>query len=311
MPAVLLGRPQQPMSPLERLEVIQHVEVLGPVVGLSSLRALFPEVPRSHLRDVQMQFRRQWRLDHDIPTEELIWTTPGTVWAGDFTDPLAPIDGSFRHILATRDLASYMHLLAHPTATESACVACDVIEPLFRSHGAPLVLKFDHGSAFISKDFRALLAQFGVVLLLSPARLPRYNGSAEAGNGSLKTRTHYQAVANGRGSNPTSDDVEAAQGQLNSTLRPWGPCRPTPLETWQSRKPITPDHRAQFRQCAADSEQIARRDLGLGNEPLEPKARAIVARAAIRRALETLGYLLVQRRRISPPLTSPLCDKIT
>lgn len=311
LPAGLLGRHQRPVSPLEHLEVVQHIEVLGPTAGLSSLRALFPKIARSHLRDVQMQFRRQWRLDHSVWTEELIWTTPGTVWAGDFTDPPVPIDGCFKHILTTRDLPSYMHLLALPTATENATMACAAVESLFLTHGAPLVYKFDNGSAFISGDFRTLLKTFGVVLLLSPPRTPRYNGSAEAGNGSLKTRTHYQAVAHGRSSNPTSDDVEAAQGQLNSTLRPWGSLRPTPLETWQSRKPITQEQRARFRQCVADCHRIVRRDLGLGDQPIKPKARAIVARAAIRRAMESLGYLLVQRKRISPPFNSPLRDKIT
>ncbi len=147
--------------------------------------------------------------------------------------------------------------------------------------------------------------------LLSPAQLPRYNGSVEAGNGSLKTHTYHQAVVHGRGDSPTSDDVEAARQQLNATLRPWGPCRPTPLEAWQSRKPITPEQPARFRQCVADSRQLLQRALGLGDGPLAPKAQAIVARAAIRRALETLGYLLVQRRRITPPFNSPLRDKIT
>ena len=270
-----------------------------------------PQVARSQLRDVQMQVRSQWRLDHGVQTEELIWTTPGTVWAGDFTDPLVPIDGCFKHILATRDLASYMHLLAHPTATENARMACAAVESLFLTHGAPLAYKLDNGSAFISEDFRRLLDPYGVILLLSPAQMPRYNGSAEAGNGSLKTRTHYQAVANGRGNNPTSDDVEAAQGQLNSTLRPWGSLRPTPLETWQSRKPITPEQRTQFLQCVAESKQAVQRDLGLGIGPLTHRARAIVDRAAIRRALETLGYLLVQRRRITPPFNSSLRDTIT
>ena len=311
MPAAPLGRPQRPVSPIEWLDVVQHIEVLGPGVGLSPLRAMFPQVARSHLRDAQVRFRRQWPTDHGVWTEVLTWTTPGAVWAGDFTDPPTPIDGCFKHILATRDLGSYMHLLAHPAANEDAAMAWAAARSLFLTYGAPLVYKLDNGSAFISGDFRALLENFGVTLLLSPARLPRYNGSAEAGNGSLKTRMHYQAVANGRGSEPTSDDVEAARAQLNHTLRPWGPQSPTPMETWLSRKPITPDQRAQFRQCVAQSDLAVRGDLALGDQPLEPKARAVVARAAIRRALVALGYLFVQRKRITPPFNSPLRDKIT
>ena len=311
MPPTPLGRPARTMSPVEHLEITQHIEVLGPATGLSPLRALFPHVPRSGLRDVQIQFRHRWRHDHGIETEELVWTTPGSVWAGDFTDPPAPIDGCFRHILTTRDLPSHMNLLALPAATEDAQVACSAARSLFLTHGPPLVYKLDNGSAFISEDFRALLENSGVTLLLSPPRLPRYNGSAEAGNGSLKTRTHYQAVAHGRSCQPTSDDVDAAQAQLNSTLRPWGSSGPTPLETWQSRTPITPDQRHQFRQCVADSRQALRQELELAEQDLKPQARSAVERAAIRRALESLGYLSAQRRRITPPLNSPLRDRIS
>jgi hypothetical protein len=39
--------------------------------------------------------------------------------------------------------------------------------------------------------------------------------------------------------------------------------------------------------------------------------RAIVARAAARRALEALGYLEVRRRRITPPFSSPLRARIS
>jgi hypothetical protein len=298
------------MSPLEHLEVTQHVEALGPATGLSPLRAMFPHVPRSSLRDVQIQFRHRWRQDHGIETEELLWTTPGSVWAGDFTDPPAPIDGCFRHILTTRDLASHMNLLALPATTEDARVACSAARSLFFTHGPPLVYKLDNGSAFVSEDFRALLAQFGVTLLLSPPRLPRYNGSAEAGNGSLKTRTHYQAVAHGHWQ-PTSDDVAAAQGQLNGTLRPWGDAGPTPRDAWQARKPITPHQRLQFQQRVLDSRRDIRRELGLDEPDLKPKARSTVERAAIRRALVSLGYLSVQRRRITPPLKSQMRERIS
>jgi transposase InsO family protein len=306
-----LGRPQRILNPLEHLEVIQHVEALGPATGLSPLRAMFPHVTRSSLRDVQMQFRRQWRDEHSIETEELVWTTPGTVWAGDFTDPPAPIDGCFRHILTTRDLPSHMNILAMPTPTEDAHVACAAAESLFFAHGPPLVYKLDNGSAFISQVFRALLEKFGVILLLSPPRLPRYNGSAEAGNGSLKTCTHYKAVANGRAGRPTSDDVAEAQGQLNSTSRPWGPSRPTPIETWQSRTPITLAQRDDFRHCVSDSRHAVLRELGVTEDELKPKTRPIVDRAAVRRALETLGYLTVRRRRITPPLNSQTRDRIS
>ena len=51
-------------------------------------------------------------------------------------------------------------------------------------------------------------------------------------------------------------------------------------------------------------------ELGMHERPLHNhNARATVARESIRRALESLGFLLVRRKRISPPFRSPLRDK--
>ena len=131
--------------------------------------------------------------------------------------------------------------------------------------------------------------------------------------GSLKTGTFYQAVQNGHGSYWTSDDLDAAREQANHTLRPWGPLGPTPLERWQSRPHITIEQRHEFRQTVLDARQAILVAQGLENKPLEQltsASRASLDREAIRRALESLGYLVVRRRRISPPYNSPLRDKI-
>ena len=85
------------------------------------------------------------------------------------------------------------------------------------SHGAPLVLKSDNGSAFVASAFEALLAGLRVWQLLSPPRLPSYNGSCEAGIGSMKARTHHQATRLGRAGEWTCDDAEAARQQANQT----------------------------------------------------------------------------------------------
>jgi len=54
-----------------------------------------------------------------------------------------------------------------------------------------------------------------------------------------------------------------------------------------------------------------RTELAYGEDTLLGRAaRAIVARAAARRALESLGYLQVQRRLITPPFNSPLRARI-
>ena len=306
-----LGRPRPPLEPLQRLDLRQHLADLGPAVGLPTLRGLFPGIARSRLREAQQEFRGDWRRDHALYTEVLTWTTPGTVWAADFTDPPRPLDGLFPHLLTTRDLASSMQLLGDPAEHEDAETLCRRTEWLFLTCGAPLVYKADNGPAFISEDFAALLRDWGVTLLLSPPRLPRYNGSAEAGNGSLKWRTHCQAVVHGRDDDWTSDDVEAARQQLNTTLRLGSPFPSTPLDTWQQRKPITPDQRKTFRQAVQDATAQTWTRLALSPESSNRTTRAVVARAVIRRVLQSLGYLSIERRRITPPIRSPFCARIT
>ena len=141
---------------------------------------------------------------------------------------------------------------------------------------------------------------------LSPPCTPRYNGSAEAGGGSLKTRIFYQAARHGSSDGWTSDDVGAPRQRTNCTCRPWGPHGPTPQERRHARTPITSAQRQVFRRCLGDMERQVRVEQGLEDEPLHWAARAAVAWAAVRRALETLGYLQARRRRITPPFNSPL-----
>jgi hypothetical protein len=235
------------------------------------------------------------------------------VWAGDFTELDESIDGCFGYALSTRDLASRMHLLALPTLGEDADTAIAATESLFARHGAPLVYKSDNGSAFTSWDFRDMLDRWGVIALLSPPRTPRYNGAAEAGIGSFKTRTFYQAVRHGT-REWTSDDAEAARQQCNQSVRRFdGGAICTPQERWTGRALITDPQREAFRRAARAHREAYLRENGLHEEPLESlptRTRALVARMAIRRALESCGYLWVSRKRITPPFKSPLRARI-
>ena len=44
----------------------------------------------------------------------LTWPVTGSVWAIDYAEPPAPIDGRYDALLAVRDLASGMQLLWQP-----------------------------------------------------------------------------------------------------------------------------------------------------------------------------------------------------
>ncbi len=109
----------------------------------------------------------------------------------DHADPPRPVDGVYPKVFQVRDLAGYQQLTWEGVPNEQAGPVMEILETLFVEHGAPLVIKADNGSPFISGDLRALLDRWGVRLLLSPPRTPRYNGSCEAGIGSMKKRTRY------------------------------------------------------------------------------------------------------------------------
>jgi hypothetical protein len=201
-----------------------------------------------------------------------------------------------------RDLASGQQLLWLPVADESARTAVDALAALFSQHGAPLVLKSDNGSAFIAAEFHALLTTWGVQPLLSPPRTPSYNGSCEAGIGSMKARTHHHAARAGRPVEWTCDDAEAARLEANQTARPWGHRGPTPDEAWQERRPIAAHEREALSEEVRRREREARQEQGYPVDgALEPVAIAAVRRLALRRALVAQGLLSV----IAGALTDP------
>jgi transposase InsO family protein len=256
--ARLRGRPPKQSSFCDRHEVLEVFHEVGPHVGLPTLRAAFPAMPPSELMDLQATYREHYRATHRRSMERLYWTTPGRVWAMDHTYPPSPIDGCFPRVLAVRDLASGMQLAWLPVPDETAETTAAVLQLLFAWHGAPLVLKSDNGSPFISHLFYELLERWKVVPLFSPPKRPQYNGSCEASNGAMKQRTNSLAARGGRIVHWTSDDLKAARWQANEFHRPWGHRGPTRSEVWDSRLSITADERAAFAATLARCQEQAR-----------------------------------------------------
>jgi transposase InsO family protein len=307
-----LGRPRRRADLLQCLEVVQHLRQVGPTVGLPALRGQFPQLARSQLAELQQDYRDQWFCDHAMFTNTLEWLVPGAVWATDFSHTPVPLDGGLHDVLAVRDLAARMQLSLLPIKHADALTAAANMEHLFFTFGPPLILKSDNGSPFVAGLFEELLLRWDVIPLLSPPHCPQYNGSIEAGFGSAKTRIYIEAARHGRIDHWAFEDVEAARQLANCASRPWGAARPTPQEAWDRRTPITPQQRQAFRQSVLDHQRTVRLELGYRpDQQLDPKARATVAREAIRRALEGLGYLQIRRRRITPPFKTSLCAIIS
>jgi hypothetical protein len=242
----------------------------------------------------------------------LHWTTAGSVWAMDFTEAPAPIDGRFPYLLAVRDLASGQQLLWQPTLAASAQETTAALALLFALYGPPLVLKSDNGSAFLAEATQALLGGAGVIPLYSPPYLPRYNGAIEAGIGSLKTRTERQAARHGDPGAWTLDDVAAAQAEANALARPRGDDQPSPEAAWAARRHLRASERALFQVTVERLRDEERTKEGLATEgALSAAQLRRIDREAIRRALVEHGLLLFSRRRIQLPIRKRKAAKIT
>ena len=325
------GRKPRCCSDEERRAVVATLVKLGPRTGMPTLIAHHPQIARSELREIKREHRRNWRRRNTYLMTRLFWTTPGTVWAMDFTMPESLIDGKFVRVLVVRDLASGFTLLALPCMGEDSDTVLIGLQSLFELHGAPLVIKSDNGSAFAESRVQALLAEKNVLQLFSPPYYPRYNGSCERGIGWVKARTKYLAELNLRPHAWSSSDLQNAVHFVNEITRPWGWRKPTRTEVWSARASITDEqrknlaelraaklgpnrtvadevrdqpitHEAAFRPGAGGRSTPAP---GSGQSVLETLSKhelASLERHSIEGALEQLGFLCYQERRYTPPI---------
>lgn len=287
------GRPPLVTSRVQRNEVLHFVHhVCGAAVGLASLVALFPEVPRCILADLLRRYRRVWRRRYRRRGYRLIWHVPGRVWAIDHSRATHCVDGVYRQIFAVRDVACHRQLAWEPVRSTDGEDVQAILGQRFIEDDPPLVIKSDNGSAFRSTETRGWMLAQDALQLFSPVGYPQYNGQLERSNAINKTYTHHHAVAEGHPHQWTGEDLEAARQLTNRISRPWGAKGPTPDERWAMRTPITPEERDLFTAEVTRQRQEARRVLGYAeDEVLGVEAADEVERRAIGSALEARGYL--------------------
>jgi hypothetical protein len=306
------GRPIETVGPDLRWSFLAVFGLMGPHVGLPTLHSLFPDMARSAIVDMQRRCRGIYRRSAAWIVLALKWTRAGSVWAIDFADPPAKIENLYTKIFTIRDLASGNVLLAIPALEESALLVIRILQSVFKWFGRPLVIKCDNGGPFRAEEVQAFLRSQGVWILYSPEHTPRYNGSVEAGIGSIKTRAFWQAVLHDRPGDWTCDDLEAAVQQANETGRPNGRLAATPREAWIARTPITDWERERFaRLCSGYQVEEYTQRGWLQGTSLQHREQASIDRVAISRALIDSGLLLIRRRRITPPVSVFRRRKIT
>jgi transposase InsO family protein len=306
------GRPAARADEATRRQVRDLIDRLGPTVGLRTLVDHFPHVAREELMDILNSYRLEFVSKNSVLVQVCRWRTPGRVWAMDFARPPKPIDGVFPSIFVVRDLGSRAFLLWLPVPEETGREVLKALELLFLLYDPPLVLKSDNGAQFKIKEIAMLLLEKGVIHLWSPKYYPQYNGSIESGIGTLKVHTHHEAARDDRVGQWSSDDLEAARLRSNHYGWPRGSRGPSANTLWDERTPITQEERIQFylRVDVETGERIRlkREEKGVGTTEDEI---AEATRQAITATLVAFGYLLIRRRRISPPYKSKIWSSIS
>jgi hypothetical protein len=165
------------------------------------------------------------------------------------------------------------------------------------------VLKSDNGPALKSEAVAELLASWGVVPLRSPPVTPEYNGSCEAGIGTMKVRTHYEAARQGRAGIWTCEDVEVARRHTGEFHYPHGHTQATASGLWQSRASIRYTERSQLKLALQRAtHRIHESRTSTTDQQSAAAQQAAEHRSAVRQALIELGILTVTWRSIPLPI---------
>lgn len=264
------------------------------------MQVTWPPAARSALSDLKARWRYAAHRRGGRLCALLEWTRAGTVWAMDWTDPDASLEGQYTKILVVRDLASGRLLLSLPCERESGRIVARELRVLILRYGAPAVLKEDNGGSLRCAEVGLVLAHFGILALTSPPACPGYNGACEAGIGSLKVRAHHLAAASGRETSWSCDDVEAARVAVNQRVRETGLSAD---DIWSTRRPLSERERERLWTRYRTQQALERSVRGIEQDAqLGRLEQASLDRVAIARALDEEGLVRFRRRWIRPPI---------
>ncbi len=307
--AVPRGRPVTEASSEHQLAVAEVLDECGATVNLASLRKACPAIRPAILAELRHDHRRQLLAQKLRASHTLTWISANTVWAIDHSVPPGMIDGRYPFILSARDLASGMQLAWTPVEDATTQTTLKVLQYLITIHAAPLVIKSDNGSAFTSHAFRNWLDAHDILPLLSPVRMPQYNGACEAGIGAAKRRTEVIAERHGRALCWSASDLDAALQWGNEESYPGGFAAGTPAARFAGRIKITEAARSTFRRAVIKYRAELLHEL-CGTQPPGDQMNALLSRRAVREALVDLNYLVISRRPFPQPFNSTKCATI-
>jgi transposase InsO family protein len=160
-------------------------------------------------RDFQARVQEYRRAQQPQP-RRVQWLQAAAVWAMD------PGQQGTRYWNLVSDLGSRFRFELRVAPALPAIQIADHLVQLFERYGAPLVLKRDNGSNLVNATVDAVLDEFGVLPLTSPAYYPQYNGAIEYAQRELK-QSVQQLTAVGV---PEDEALLVAPTRLNHQRRP-------------------------------------------------------------------------------------------
>lgn len=206
------------------------------------------------------------------------WLVPGAAWAIDGTWLDQAVVGSGRRALVVVDLHSKKTLAVESVRGERAVDVERVLAELIAKHGAPLVLKLDNGSAFISERIAAFCRRHGITLMHSPIRRPSWNGTCEVSGRWAKRRAAAAARLRGDGT-LTQADLDCAVTFVGVLPQ------------------VDESLRRAFLAMVAQQLAVAAMDRGVAlDEDLRDHVRRSLGRVAARRALQTCHIVTIEGR---------------
>lgn len=136
-------------------------------------------------RDLDILISRE-RQEHQRAVQgkqrTIHWKVPGLIWA---MDDCHNEQGACLHVRA--DLSGrYLFPVVHGESLLKGEDVAPNLEELFKSRGAPLVLKRDNGGNLCHHEVNRVLDRYHVLALTSPTYYPQYNGGIERAQGILK-----------------------------------------------------------------------------------------------------------------------------
>ena len=250
------------------------------------LRRRIPGLPRNSTGAYLRRLRRVLRRRRRRALCRLRWLMPGAVWAIDGTFLDRRVGRRGRRALVVVELQSRKLLKLKSVRGECIDEVRRCLQELVLQHGAPLVLKLDNGSAFVSAALAEWCATHGITLLHSPVRRPSYNGTCEVSGRWGKHRAYCAARARGAEQLEQHDLDHAVtfRGVMNR---------------------LSDDVRARFQAVVAEQLAVVRSEQGLADgQLLGDDAKRSLARVAVRRALELCHILTIEGREFHQCLSA-------